>query len=213
MTRSSRAGKRQLPRVPAGALEIRPLTPRLMDDLGQVLRGGWGSGCWCMFPRLTASEERNLPGPGGASARRRLAMAALARRRRSPGLLAYLDGEVVGWIAVAPRGELSRVDASKATPRVDDVDVWVVPCITVRKQARGRGVALALIEAAVEYALRHGAPAVEAYARAGGRRVNDDFAFFGTEPLFRRAGFRVVRGPLPGIPRSWTPRVTMRRER
>ena len=72
--------------------------------------------------------------------------------------------------------------------------------------------ALALIEAAVGYAARHGAPAVEAYARAGGGRVHDDFAFFGTEPLFRRAGFRVIRGRLPGIPKTWTPRVTMRRE-
>jgi GNAT superfamily N-acetyltransferase len=183
-----------------------------MDDLKQVLSGGWGSGCWCMFPRLTAGEERALPGPGGGSERRRLAMTELARRRRAPGLLAYLDGEVVGWIALAPRGELSRVDKSKATPRVDDVDVWVVPCITVRKEARGRGVALALIEAAVDYAARCGAPAVEAYARAGRRRVHDDVAFFGTEPLFRQAGFRVIRKPLPGTPKSWTPRVTMRRD-
>ncbi len=211
-TSKKKAAKEQAPpRVAAGNLEIRPLTPRLMDDLKQVLSGGWGSGCWCMFPRLTAAEERALPGPGGASERRRLAMTGLARRRRAPGLLAYLDGEVVGWIAAAPRGELSRVDQSKATPRVDDVDVWVVPCITVRKKARGRGVALALIEAAVDYAARHGAPAVEAYARAGGGRVHDDLAFFGTEPLFRRAGFRVIRKPLP-VPKTWTPRVTMRRE-
>jgi GNAT superfamily N-acetyltransferase len=206
------AKKHALPRVGAGDLEIRPLTPRLMDDLKQVLSGGWGSGCWCMFPRLTAAEERALPGPGGASERRRLAMAELARRRRAPGLLAYLDGEVVGWVAVAPRGELSRVDKSRATPRVDEVDVWVVPCITVRKKARGRGVALALIEAAVDYAARYGAPAVEAYARAGGGRVHDDLAFFGTEPLFRRAGFRVIREHLRGMPKTWTPRVTMRRE-
>ncbi len=206
------AKKLALPRIAAGDLEIRTLTSRRMDDLRQVLSGGWGSGCWCMVPRLTAAEERALPGPGSASERRRLAMTRLARRRRAPGLLAYLDGEVVGWVAVAPRGELSRVDKSKATPRVDDVDVWIVPCITVKKKARGRGVAVALIEAAVDYAARHGAPAVEAYARAGGGRVHDDFAFFGSEPLFRQAGFRSIREPLPGMPKSWTPRVTMRRE-
>lgn len=204
--------KRAASPVSGADLEIRPLTPGRMDDMKKVLRGGWGRGCWCMFPRLTAAEERALPGPGGPSERRRRAMTRLARRGRAPGLLAYLDGEVVGWVAVAPRGELSRVDRSKATPRVDDVDVWVVPCITVRKEARGRGVALALIEAAVDHAARHGAPAVEAYARAGRARVHDDYAFFGTEPLFRRAGFRRLRGPLPGLPKSWTPRVTMRRD-
>jgi hypothetical protein len=40
--------------------------------------------------------------------------------------------------------------------------------------------------------------------------VHDDFAFIGTEALFRKAGFRKVRGPLKDVPRSWSPRVTMR---
>ena len=189
-------------------LKIERLTPARMDDLGRVLSGSWGSGCWCVFPRLTPAEERRLPGQG--SDRRRRAMTALARRRRAPGLLAYDGREVVGWVAVAPRPELHRVDASKATPRVDDVDVWVIPCITVRRGARGQGVAVALIRAAVEYAASQGAAAVEAYPRAGKARVHDDFAFFGTEPLFRRAGFRAIRAPLKGLPKNWTPRVTMR---
>lgn len=113
-------------------------------------------------------------------------------------------------MAIAPRGELGRVDASKATPRVDGVDVWVIPCITVRRAARGEGIAVALIREAVSYAAGKGAPAVEAYPRAGRGRVHDDFAYFGTEPLFRRAGFRKIRGPIRGLPGNWTPRVTMR---
>ena len=96
------------------------------------------------------------------------------------------------------------------TPRFDDLDVWVIPCITVAKVARGRGVAVRLIAAAVAHAGEHGAPAVEAYPRAGAARTGDDNAYFGTEPLFRRAGFRVLRGPIEGLPRNWTPRVTMR---
>ena len=122
-------------------------------------------------------------------------MTRLARRRPAPGLLAFEGVEPVGWIAIAPRRELARIEASRAMPRVDDVEVWVIPCITVRRTARGRGIALALIEAAVAYAAAQGAPAVEAYPRAGEARTGDDNAFFGTEPLFRRAGFRVVRGP------------------
>ena len=147
--------------VPAlrGQLDFRPLTPRLMDDLATVLRGSWGSGCWCMHPRLTSAQIRELPGPGSESTRRRAAMVKLARRRRAPGLLAF-EGDrvagdrvagdrIAGWVAVAPRTELARIEASRATPRVDEVDVWVIPCVTVRKDARRRGVALALVEAAV----------------------------------------------------------------
>ncbi len=191
------------------SLKIVRLTPSRMDDMGRVLAGTWGSGCWCMHPRKNAKTV--LPKvPGGTGERNRAAMTALSRRRRTPGLLAYADGEVAGWIAVAPRPDLVRIDASKATPRVDEVPVWVIPCITVRRRFRRRGVARALIGAAVEYAASQGAPAVEAYPRAGDVRVHDDFAFIGTEALFRTAGFRTVRGPLP-VPRTWTPRVTMRK--
>ncbi len=191
-------------------VEIKPLTPELMDDFGTVLRGNFGAGCWCMFPRLTDGQMRELPGEGKLSPRRREAMTRLAGREPSSGLMAYTDGEPVGWVAVAPRGEFTRVARSRATPPVDDEPVWVIPCVTVRKGYRGQGIALALIRAAVEYAGKCGAPAVEAYPRADGERTGDDNAYFGTEPMFRRAGFKVVREPLDGLPRNWLPRVAMR---
>ena len=191
-------------------LVFHPLTPRLMDEFGKVLRGCWGTGCWCMYPRLPDKQMREMPGAGSANQKRRDAMTKLARRRRAPGLLAFEGQEPVGWIAVAPRNELGRVEVSRATPRVDDENVWVIPCITVCKTARGRGTAVALIRAAVDYAFEKGAPAVEAYPRASSERIADDNAYFGTEPMFLRAGFRVVRKPLKNLPRNWIPRVTVR---
>ncbi len=192
------------------ALVFRPLTSELMDDFGAALRGNFGSGCWCMYPRLSDSEIRGLPGEGSQSRRKRVAMTELAGRERAPGLLAFEGDEAVGWVAVAPRSELGRIARSRATPPVDEADVWVIPCVTVRKGARGRGIAVALIGAAVRYAAAHGAPAVEAYPRAGDERTGDDNAYFGTEPLFRRAGFRLVRGPLENRPSNWIARVAMR---
>ncbi len=197
-------------RTDHAAIEIKQLTPELMDGLGAVLRGTWGSTCWCMFPRWTDAQMRERHGTGALNPRRREAMTQLASRELSPGLLAFEDGEPVGWIAVAPRSELTRIARSRATPPVDDEPVWVIPCVTVRKTHRGRGIAVALIRAAVEYAGECDAPTVEAYPRAGGERTGDDNAFFGTEPMFRRAGFRIVREPLPNRPRNWLPRVAMR---
>ena len=167
-----------------------------------------GSSCWDIFPRLTGAEQRAL-GLDGAGAKRRAKLAALARGRRAPGLLAYRGREAVGWISVGPRSTYHRTVGSRATPAVDELPVWVIPCITVRTEARGQGVATALIRAAVAYAVRRGAPAVEAYPRADGKRVNDEWAFYGTAALFRKAGFKKVRGVLP-VPKGWTPRVTMR---
>ena len=191
-------------------LEIKPLTPDLMDAMGVVLRGSWGSTCWCMYPRWTESQMREAAGGGERGPRRRAAMTELAGRNVAPGLIAFEGDQPVGWIAVAPRSELNRVARSRATPPVDDEPVWVIPCVTVRRAHRGRGIALALIEAAVAYAGQEGASVVEAYPRAGGERTGDDNAFFGTEPMFTRAGFEVIRGPLEGRPRNWLPRLAMR---
>ena len=196
-------------------LTIRPLTAARVDDVKTVTRGTWGSTCWDLFPRYSAAQQRELGitggGPGTAEAKRRAALAKLARRRKnSAGLVAYQDGEPIGFISLGPRHDFSRVERSRATPPVDDVPAWVIPCITVRRGHRGQGVAVAMIRAAVEYAGKRGAPAVEAHPRADGKRVHDDFAFFGTAALFQKAGFRRVRGVLPGLPKGWAPRVTMR---
>ena len=167
-----------------------------------------GSSCWDIWPRLTGAEHR-AEGLGGPSEKRRAKLTTLAKRRHAPGLLAYRGREAVGWISIGPRLDYHRVASSRATPPVDELRVWVIPCITVRKEAREQGVATALIRAAVSYATERGAPAVEAYPRADRQRVNDEWAFYGTEALFKKAGFKKVRGLLP-VPKGWTPRVTMR---
>jgi len=194
-----------------GKLTIRPLTAAHVDDLKTVTAGTWGASCWCLFPRYTAAQKRERGLDQGGDAARRAEVARLARRRKAPGLIAYRGKEPVGWIAIGPRTDLGAVDRSRATPAVDELAVWVIPCITVRRGHRGEGIAVGMIRAAVDYAAKFGAPAVEAYPRADNKRLHDDFVFFGNEAMFRKAGFRQVRGVLAGLPRNWTPRVTMRR--
>lgn len=197
-------------KAPDGKLTIRPLTAARVDDVKIVMRGSWGATCWDLFPRYTQAQQREL---GITSeGKRRAALAKLARRRKnSAGLVAYQDGEPIGFVSLGPRQDFSRVANSRATPPVDDVPAWVIPCITVRRGYRGQGVAVAMIKAAVEYAGRRGAPAVEAYTRVGAKKMHDDLAFIGTEAMFRKAGFRQIRGVLPRLPKGWAPRVTMRR--
>ena len=192
-------------------LSFQPLTPKLMDSLGTILKGSWGSNCWCMHPRLTDAQMKELPGDGAIKEKRRAAMTKLARRRsHAPGLVAFEGADPVGWIAISPRPEYVRVDKSRATPVVDDEAVWIIPCVTVPKTARGKGIAIAMIRAAAEYAFEKGAPAVEAYPRAGDKHTGADNIYFGTEAMFRRAGFEVIRPPLESRPKNWIPRVAKR---
>jgi len=85
--------------------------------------------------RSGGSTSSGLDGPG---AKRRAALGALAKRRRAPGLIAYRGREPVGWISIGPRLDYHRIARSKATPPVDEQAVWVIPCITIRKEAAAR---------------------------------------------------------------------------
>jgi GNAT superfamily N-acetyltransferase len=116
-------------------------------------------------------------------------MRTLVKEGREPGLLAY-DNEVpVGWVSVAPRVDFGHLMRSKHYgPRADEDDtVWAITCFIVHPTARHRGVAKALLDAAVEHALSRGASAVEAYPHA---RVRD---YMGSADMFEAAGFLPVR--------------------
>src|SRR5262245_33610862 len=60
--RASSATRTRPGKAQSARLVFRPLTPCLMDALGTVLHGSWGTGCWCLYPRLTDAQMRELPG-------------------------------------------------------------------------------------------------------------------------------------------------------
>ena len=140
--------------------------------------------CWCLSHRLDAKTNRSLIGPTRGEYVRELCCRPVA-----PGVLAYEEGEVAGWAAVAPRSELP-FDRSRKIPHVDDLPVWSAWCIRVKPGHRGRGIAHALLEGAVAYAREQGAPAVEGYPVDNrGEKVDLTMAYVGTRKLFEDAGF------------------------
>ena len=107
-----------------------------------------------------------------------------------PGLLAYADGHPVGWCSVAPREAFPRLGRSRILKRVDDRPVWSAVCFFVDKQFRRKGVAVRLLEAAVEHAKKHGAMVVGGYPVEPRKASTPDaFAFTGLASAFRKAGF------------------------
>ena len=111
----------------------------------------------------------------------------------APGLIAYLDGEPVGWCGLGPRAAMPRLVRSKTIPAIDDLPVWSIGCFNIRVGHRRQGVARALLDGAIAHARAQGAPAVEAYPiDPEGRRIDVSFGFVGFTPMFEAAGFRRV---------------------
>ena len=109
-----------------------------------------------------------------------------------PGLLAYKDGEPVGWVAIEPRSAYPRLAHSRILASVDDAQVWSVTCFYVARKARHQALTLALLGAAVDYARAHGGKIVEGYPVDARKEMPAPFVFTGLASTFRKAGFREV---------------------
>lgn len=197
-------------------MEVVAATRDRLDAVERLFRKGEPGGCWDAVIRTTAAEDRELVARWRAEGTpvrigRRDRFADLTRRARPPGLLAVEGDDAIGWLSLGPRDDYPRIARSPATPPVDDLDVWVAACLFVHPGRRGRGAAVALLEAAADVVTAAGAAAVEGYPRGDDEALTPGSAFVGTVGLFRRAGFRVVREPVTGLPRSYSPRWTVRR--
>lgn len=184
------------PPASAASLRVHPLTPDRWADLVRLFgpRGAC-AGCWCMWWRRPAAVWRVQRGAGN-----RRAFCNVVRRGPPPGLLAYADGEPVGWCALAPREVYVRQARSRVLRPVDDRPVWSVVCFFVARAWRGRGVSGALLEAAKHFARAGGARCLEGYPVEPGRRQADAFVYTGVASTFRRAGFVEVARRSPTRP-------------
>jgi len=168
------------------SIVVRPATKARFGDVAAMLgpKNPDSSVCWCLSHRLDWKTNRQLVGRARGEY-----VKMLCGRRVAPGVLAYDDGEVAGWAAVAPRSELP-FERSTKIPHVDDLPVWSVWCFRVRPGYRGRGISRVLLDGAVAYARSRGAPAVEGYPVDNqGRKVDLTMAYVGTRKLFEDAGF------------------------
>ncbi len=118
--------------------------------------------------------------------------AAFRRRVKKgppPGLLAYANGEPVGWCALAPRSEYPRLANSRILKPVDEQPVWSVTCFFVARGFRRRGVTLALLAEAARFAAKRGAKLLEGYPCEPKAGYPDVFYYTGLASTFRKAGF------------------------
>lgn len=124
--------------------------------------------------------------------------------RATSGLLAYVEEQPAGWVAVEPRVaypklRTSRVPWSGRAEDKDDDGVWAVTCFAVRKGYRGRGLTYPLAGATVGFARGRGARALEAYPMITqpGKEITWGEVHVGARQVFEEAGFREVSHPTP----------------
>lgn len=175
--------------TPYAELTFHPLTPDRWPDLEALFReNGACEGCWCMYWRLPAAEYE-----AGKGEENRSALREWVETDDPPGLLTY-DGDVpVGWCAVGPRDALVRLENSRILAPVDDAPVWSISCFFVAPEARGRGVSIALLEAAVAYVRDRGGKTLEGHPVEPTERQSPTFVWTGLASVFEAAGFREVK--------------------
>ena len=168
-------------------LKILPVTAARWDDLLALFGpNGAYSNCWCTWWIMS--------GKGFGEAQpvdRRALLEGLVRDGHEPGLLAYQDGDPVGWCAVGPRQRYLRMMSTRSEiyrPVDDDPDNWVINCFYMPKEQRKKGIATELLDAAIDYAFAHGAASIDGYPRADTSHGASSL-FVGTESMFERAGF------------------------
>lgn len=175
-----------------GPVEVRPLTAELTDDWLAFFdhhafpEGHDWEGCYCYFDRFPGARDDFDP---GAAERNRSAMIPLLESGRVRGWLAYAGDRPVGWLHATSRLELPHLKVDAPLPGRGR-RVGVIACFVVAPGHRGRGVAGALLDAAVEAFAYQGFHAVEAYPP----RDPDDpeRAYRGLPGLFSSAGFAVA---------------------
>jgi GNAT superfamily N-acetyltransferase len=184
------------------AISVMPANEASWEDLQTVFgTRGQGARCQCQRYKLAARESfASFPAEERAQRLRQQTDCGHRESDTTSGLVAYLDGEPVGWCAVEPRSAYQGLVRhyripweGRAEDRADD-SVWAVTCLFTRAGFRKRGVSRALARAAVDFARERGARAVEGYPITTKNVIVEEL-HVGTEGVFADAGLTEVSRP------------------
>jgi GNAT superfamily N-acetyltransferase len=191
-------------------VSVVPANAASWDDLQTVFGRGGAATCQCQRIKLGDRDWYAMEVEERAHRLREDADCGHPDADGTSGMVAYLDGEPVGWVAVEPRAHYRRLRGSSVpwagrAEDPEDPDVWAIVCFAIRGGYRGRGLTRPLAAAAVEYARAHGAGSVEGYPMVpkAGQTVSWGEMNVGSRTTFAAAGFREVSHPT-------TRRVVMR---
>ncbi|WP_199615313.1 GNAT family N-acetyltransferase [Paenibacillus alkalitolerans] len=195
-----------------GGISVVPANEASWEDLDVVLGSArcHSVRCYCQRFKIPNSQWNQLEDDERAFLLRAQTGCGNPESGITSGLVAYLDHQPVGWCAIEPRTAYikllsSRVPWAGRNEVKNDDGVWAVTCFIIRNGYRRRGITYELTRAAVEFARRRGARAVEGYPMitVPGQEITWGELHVGSRNAFAAAGFREVTRPT-------TRRVVMR---
>jgi GNAT superfamily N-acetyltransferase len=186
-----------------GQIKVVPANEASWEDLQAVFgERGDAHGCQCQRYKMGNAHYAAAPFEARAQYLRQETECGHDDAESTTGLVAYLDGEPVGWVNVEPRVAFpglrkTRIPWAERAEDKDDTAVWSVTCFAVRAGYRRRGITYPLAAAAVDFARERGARALEGYPMVPepGQEISWGELFVGKRSAFAAAGFREVSRP------------------
>ena len=164
-----------------------PSIAKLFGDKGAC------GGCWCMSWRVPHGGKTWQAVLGEPN---RKAFKKLLQEGEAHGILAFDQGEPVGWCNFGKRSEFPRIETVKAYQRSDTKDVWSINCFFILKPYRSTGLSEKLLAAAVAAIKKRKGEIIEGYPvplTKDGKQLPAAFSYTGPDTIFERAGFKVAQ--------------------
>jgi GNAT superfamily N-acetyltransferase len=188
--------------IQARQLTVVPANQASWEDLTAVFGTADAGECQCQRYKVVGCFWRDATQAERTGMLRAQTACGDPDAAATSGLVAYVDGEPAGWVAVEPRTaypklRTTRIPWSGRAEDRDDPGVWAVTCFVVRKGYRGRGLTYHLARSAVDFARERGARALEGYPMITqpGREITWGELRVGARQVFEEAGFTQVSHP------------------
>lgn len=170
---------------------VKPLDATTWPDFARLVEkhnGVWG-GCWCMSFHPEGVGRTKTPAQNRSEKEYRV------RERRAHAALVYDGDACVGWCQFGPPDELPRIKHRRAYAEgLTVLPNWRITCFFVDKAYRGKGVAAAALQGALEEIARLGGGTVESYPEdVDGRAVSASFLHNAALSTFEHQGFERTR--------------------
>ncbi|MDB5219132.1 MAG: Acetyltransferase [Myxococcaceae bacterium] len=181
------------------AIIVEPLAERHLAGFAKLFEAA-SSSCFCRYWHFTGTKndwldrcanrpEENLAEQTDAVVRGDVS---------ASGLVALVDGAVVGWMKLAPRESVPKLTGLPVYRQlVAEPGTWAIGCFVVDPAARRRGVARALVQGAEAHVAARGGLAIEAHPRRSTEPLHDEEAWQGPERVFVELGFTAIHDVSP----------------